>query len=40
MSEWSWVLAGYAIAYGSIGGYFVVLHRERTRVRRETEGAA
>lgn len=40
MSEWFWVLAGYAIAYGSIGGYFAVLHRRRARVRREAEEAA
>lgn len=40
MSEWSWVLAGYAIAYGSIGAYFAVLHRRRARVRRDSEAGA
>ena len=40
MSEWAWVLAGYAIAYGSISAYFAVLHRRRARVRREAEGGA
>lgn len=40
MSEWAWVLAGYAIAYGAIGGYFAVLQRRRARVGRESEGGA
>lgn len=38
MSEWAWVAAGYAIAYGSVAAYFAVLHRRRARLRREAGG--
>lgn len=37
MSEWFWVFLGFAITYGSIIGYFVVLQRRRTVVRQLLE---
>ena len=38
MSEWTWVVAGYAIAYGSVATYLAALHRRRVRLRREAGG--
>lgn len=37
MTEWPWVISGFAITYGSIAGYFAMLHLRRVRVRRESE---
>ncbi len=37
MSEWFWVGWGFITAYGSILGYFGVLHLRRARLRREAE---
>lgn len=37
MSEWSWILLGYGVAYGSLGGYLLSLHRRRTSLRRRLE---
>lgn len=34
MSEWAWVVFGYGVAYGALGGYLLVLARQRSRVRR------
>lgn len=38
MSEWAWVLLGYLVTYGALGGYLAVLLRRRVRVRRQPEG--
>lgn len=38
MSEWTWVAAGYGIAYGSIATYAALLRRRRSRLRTEARG--
>lgn len=40
MSEWTWVVAGYTIAYGSVAVYGVTLRHRRTTLRREAGGQA
>lgn len=34
MSEWSWVVLGYAITYAAVIGYWLTLSLRRAAVRR------
>ena len=38
MSDWGWVTLAYAVVYGTLGGYVVMVVRRTARLRR-TGGA-
>lgn len=37
MSQWAWVIAGYAVGYGSLAAYVAVLVAKAAKVRRQRE---
>lgn len=37
MAEWSWVVLGFSVTYGSLIGYFGFMHWRRIAVRRQLE---
>jgi len=37
MSQWSWVVFGYLVAYGGAGGYLLSLVRRAAAVRRRRQ---
>jgi hypothetical protein len=34
VSEWAWVVLGFGITYGAMGGYLLILRRRTAAVRR------
>lgn len=40
MSEWTWVLTGFAITYASITGYLISLRLRHTRARHRLKAAS